>query len=313
MPALQEHADRVGYNDGMRGTRLGRLLVGACAAIVVVGVGGTASARVATQARFTLHASHGYTADFSANGPGAVILYGKASKPKPPGRDGLTVQVSKGHASAAYFHPAHFEPKRISGRIGGLGRVKLRFHRQRKRNVSFPHCSGHIVRRIGVFTGKIRFHGERGYTRVRARRAHGTVEVPRNLHCRFGRGGGSGGPTFHETQLDASNDPSDLSRYTDFFADKSRDSDTSFFLADETDIHGQLFIDRFAWANAPRSAFTFAPDLSSAHVEPPAPFSGSADFSAPHQWTGSLSVSLPGAGEVPLSGPDFSASLRHHK
>ena len=55
------------------------------------------------------------------------------------------------------------------------------------------------------------------------------------------------------SQLDASNDPSNLSRYTDFFADKSRASDRSYFFTDVTDIHGQLIIDRFAWANAPRS------------------------------------------------------------
>jgi hypothetical protein len=293
----------------MGGTRLGRLCIGLCATAVVAGLGaGSASARVATQARFTLHASHGYTAEFSASGPGAVILYGKASRTKPPGRDGLTVAVSKGHASAAYFHPAHFMPKRISGRIGGLGRVRVRFHHQRTRKVSLSGCSGHIVRRIGVFTGTIRFRGERGYTRVRARRANGTVEVPRHLRCHFGRGGG--GHVVHETQLDADTDPSESPHYTDFFVDKNRHSDSSFFLADDTEFHGQLVIDRFTWANGPGSAFTFEPDLSGAHVEPPAPFSGSADFSAPHQWTGSLSAPLPGAGEVPLTGSDFSASLR---
>jgi hypothetical protein len=308
-------AESASDKEDMAGARLGRLWIGLCAATVIVGLGsGTASARVATQARFTLHASHGYTADFSANGPGAVILYGKAGQPKPPGDDGLTVQVSKGHASAAYFHPAHFMPKRISGRVGGLGRVKVHFHRQRTRKVSLSHCSGYIVRRIGVFTGTIRFRGERGYTKLRARRAHGTVEVPRDLHCHFGRGGGGGGGrVVHWTYLDASNDPSNLSGYTDLFAEKSRASDTSYFFVDRTDAHGQMLIGRSAWARAPRSAFTFEPDLSSAHVEPPAPFSGSADFSAPHQWTGSLSVSLPGAGDVPLTGPDFSASLRHHQ
>lgn len=50
-----------------------------------------------------------------------------------------------------------------------------------------------------------------------------------------------------------------------------------------------------------------------ATVEPPPPFLGSGAFSQspgqPATWGGSLAVELPGAGAVPLTGPDFAAML----
>lgn len=281
---------------------LGSLVVTLC---VIAAVGaltaGAADARVATQARFTLEGSHGYQAAFSAAGRGSEVLSAPVGKPKASGHGGLSVAVSKGQRTAVYFHSVHFKPRRISGRIGGLGRVKVRFHGRRKGEFSIPHCTGHIVRRFGVFVGTIRFHGERGYTRVRSHRARGTVDVPRHMHCH-----GGGGGVVHATQLDARTE----SGLTEFVASRRRNAQTNFFLATESEDRGQLFITRVVWTSAPKPTFEFASDLSSAHVKPPAPFSGSADFSAPDQWTGSLAVSFPGFGEVPLTGDDFSASLQ---
>jgi hypothetical protein len=51
----------------------------------------------------------------------------------------------------------------------------------------------------------------------------------------------------------------------------------------------------------------------SATVAPPAPFSGDASFhwvpGMSAEWSGSLSVDLPGAGTVPLTGPPFKSEL----
>jgi hypothetical protein len=50
-----------------------------------------------------------------------------------------------------------------------------------------------------------------------------------------------------------------------------------------------------------------------ATVAPPSPFSGTASYldqpGAPPSWSGDLSVRLPGAGAVPLTGPGFSADF----
>lgn len=61
---------------------------------------------------------------------------------------------------------------------------------------------------------------------------------------------------------------------------------------------------------------TFSPmgqKTATAKLKPPEPFAGRASFlkraGSPATWTGDLSVRLPGAGEVPLAGPEFNARL----
>jgi hypothetical protein len=63
-----------------------------------------------------------------------------------------------------------------------------------------------------------------------------------------------------------------------------------------------------------RSTFAFDDPLTAATASPPAPFAGSATFKRPPgarkpSWTGSLSVSFPGAPHTRLAGPGFVASL----
>jgi hypothetical protein len=93
-------------------------------------------------------------------------------------------------------------------------------------------------------------------------------------------------------------------------------SDTKYgvtaFIAGERRKRGRVLINRSASRVAPNgSEFTFDDGLASAHVEPlGALFSGSADFTDPSQWTGSLTASFPGAPDVPMAGPNFTASLK---
>jgi hypothetical protein len=78
-----------------------------------------------------------------------------------------------------------------------------------------------------------------------------------------------------------------------------------------TDSIGRVFVFRFAFLQPGPGAFTFAPDLSSAHLDLPPPFTGAANFASPRSFTGSLTVSFPGAPDVPLAGPKAKATLKH--
>ena len=65
----------------------------------------------------------------------------------------------------------------------------------------------------------------------------------------------------------------------------------------------------------PSSVFKYAPDLSAATLEPPAPFSGRGVFrraAAPaNRWTGNLAVDLPGHADLRVTGAGLVPFMRH--
>lgn len=91
----------------------------------------------------------------------------------------------------------------------------------------------------------------------------------------------------------------------------------SFFLAGTKEHRGAVRIARFTFVDARARAFTVRPSLAAALVRPPKPFSGKASFARGADdsisWTGTLSVTLPGAGTVPLTGAAFTADLAKPK
>jgi hypothetical protein len=212
------------------------------------------------------------------------------------------VSVEKDDAYSDYSVPGKVTGKRIRARLGRFGRISVRFHPRKRRALDLGrHCTGRIPEQFGGFTGTIHFRGEHGYTEVQARRAKGRFIFPAPFHCHGGAGGGN-----HYTALDA------RSGATDFAAFTSKPSGKTFFFANSLEQRRRVFIFRSAYAKAGSSAFSFNPGLTSAHVEPPAPFVGTADFAAPHAWTGTLSVSFPGQPDVPFAGPEFKARLKRY-
>jgi hypothetical protein len=83
------------------------------------------------------------------------------------------------------------------------------------------------------------------------------------------------------------------------------------YSAAETELRGPIEIERSAWAYGRSRTLTFTPDFSTAAVEPPAPFSGSASFRrtdrARGTWLGDLTVDFPDLAGVRLAGDDFEA------
>jgi hypothetical protein len=214
----------------------------------------------------------------------------------------VEIGVFKGHGAAFYSVPGVITAHRIRARFGRFGRISVFFHRRKTRQLLKPPkpCRGGIVERTGGFSGTIRFRGEDDYTRVNADRAPGRVDLVHRLHC-------------PQRTRHAKAYPPDVSVIAksqhSFLIAGTLGRDRSLSLATTREAFGRVDVGRIIVEAPGRDSFTFDPDLTSAHVNLPAPFAGSADFTAPHAWTGTLTASFPGAPDVPMAGPAFRARL----
>jgi hypothetical protein len=228
-------------------------------------------------------------------------------------RGEITVFVSKRRAQAMYTVRGKVTRKRLRADLGAFGRIDLRLrphrHHPRKAPAAKRQAQGMKARgepRVclvalgdvtsGRFKGTLRFSGEDDYTSLRAHRGKGFTGTGK-ASCSSAVGGD------HRTVLEA------RSGSLEFEAVKFGASKPLFY-ASKTERSGPVRIQRFAIEPGDSDDFSFDSSLTSAHVAPPrSPFSGSADFTAPHGWSGSLSVSFPGKPDVPLTGAGFSANL----
>ncbi len=169
-----------------------------------------------------------------------------------------------------------------------------------------------IVRRLGTFTGTIKFQGENGYTTVDLASAEGTVGTSlfRNCTTKISHRAG-------RAQASSSDDSvylTALSRSADMFIASTctKGPSTCFYANSLEPISKDVIVVRSAQAVATKDSFTFNNALSSATLTPPAPFSGRGSFrSGPggsSSWTGSLEAAFPGV-TVPLTGTSFKAKL----
>jgi hypothetical protein len=224
--------------------------------------------------------------------------------------------------SSTYVARGKVTPASIEADFGKFGHAALRFHPsgQVVRTKPQRHCIGpdHYTIRSGVYVGSVRFHGENGYTSASVHRVKGKEITPGQLRC-FG----SLASILRELGFGA-NPAKKRPKVTKLVADwrqavtatsleVSRKRDATQFFAATQHTEGQLAIYRTAFAKAASAAFLANGSLSSASLTPPAPFAGSGSFRRGPQgaklWTGSLSVSFPGAPHVPLTGPQFNTQL----
>lgn len=284
--------------------RPARLFVASFALVLVATLvlSALALAAPAPELRFQLPGSNGYEVHVSAHQATALIRVSRADDSK------------RRRASTIYLARRKPSANRIDASFGELGRIDASFHpsgRVTRRGRSAPSCqpAEREVRRYGVFRGEIRFRGENGYTAVAAHRVKGEAIVPAGPGCTSPTAPAaepSGKVTsliadlhsgIHGTYLAATLDPLRKAR---------------FFAYDDYS-EGQLGIAHFAFVHAAPAAFQVDSSLSSATVTPPPPFSGSAtlghDAAGNKLWSGSLTVSFPGAPDVPLTGPQFRTRL----
>jgi hypothetical protein len=244
-------------------------------------------------------------------------------------------------ASVVYFVTLHgredFHGDRLDAKVGGLGHFRGRFVPGSTKLEQLPEgCTGEpTTTEKGVFVGSFVFRGERGYTRIDARRERGRVVRQGAMSCP------ASNPSGHrrhrsrrlareererrqnEFRLLAGDPKGGLSFQAEMqeSAEVEEGSPTTI-QASMTERVGRLEISRNASSisfGADAAATFQVPDLaeplSEATLTPPAPFSGSATFHLDEPrsatWSGDLAVELPGAGEVPLTGKGIAAGLCH--
>ncbi len=87
-----------------------------------------------------------------------------------------------------------------------------------------------------------------------------------------------------------------------------------WYAAAETEARGPMEIERSTWWTDGRArTLAFSPDFTTATVEPPAPFAGTASFArtngAHGTWRGDLIVDFPDVPGVHLAGRSFEAEF----
>lgn len=259
-------------------------------------------------AELTVRGSHGYEIRLAIT-DGSSIL--SASK----GREGF--------ATADYFSAAgHASTRDAEARFGQMGRVDVQFHATGKaqRRLLPPCRGGPELIRHGVFVGTIRFRGEGGYTEVDVTHARGTITTVPSQTCtpsgpskkKPGKRKQSKGA--REIVFSASSQAGEVQLEA---TRMQQGLNENLILASSYEAAQGMTILRSVLVFAPLNAFSFDAPLNSATLSPPAPFSGSAKFERiddyASRWEGPLSVSFPGRPGVPLTGRDFSWSLRSQR
>jgi hypothetical protein len=208
----------------------------------------------------------------------------------------------------------------VKARFAHFGRVAIEFRPvgKPKPEEPFPSCHGKpSLRQAGVFVGRIRFHGERGFAEFDADRARGEMVKTSPWHC--GGGGDNGEPEAdreEEAVLDVSTPNGNLSFYASGRKSPPPRLGPIFFATASQKFGRVLEIrDAIAFPRSPKN-FEFDETLSVATVRPGWPFHGTGVFQrgadGVASWTGSLRVSFLGGDEA-LTGRRFEASLEHPK
>ena len=234
------------------------------------------------------------------------------------GRVELT--ASNGNTAAIYVvRSAKIPTDRIDATFPGLGKVSVRFHPSGRIHRELGFCERRLsFRQSGIFSGTIRFEGEQGFTRINVDNAPGFVFRSFKEVCKGSGESDSeakGPPSYSLTERARSQGRTLVFTATKSADVMSLDRSASYFASQWERRHGMLSV-RVASAQADRDTFAvagppFRPE--SATITPPSPFTGTASFQASPgtvaKWEGTLAVELPGAGTVPLTGPQFRPEL----
>jgi hypothetical protein len=261
----------------------------------------------------------GYSVGFILKGTNGYDVGVYAVSERRDGRGEIFVGVSRGddryRSGASYMAPAIVSEDFVKADLGPFGRVDLALHPSGEEKKIDIKCSKRSYPfESGVYEGVIEFEGEQGYTGVSATRI--PFQPPITSFCGGGYGKGeSRGPGERGARLQGVSFAH--GRRLSFQVNKNHPRrgrvPFSFELRERRD---GIRIYRGIEGFAPASSFHFEPNLHSAELNLPSPFSGSATLrhrpnSVIPSWTGDLSVDFVGHPNVRLAGPGVYASLVH--
>ncbi len=245
-----------------------------------------------------------------SNGYSVEVIQGRSGGFPPR----AAIDVERQGLRASYEVPADSDSG-MHATFGSLGRLSFDFSR-RKRTVDRRGKGCVWVTETGVFRGDFSFVGEGGYTAAAAGSAPGEVLRLPNGFCGFDDRIRLPFPVPDALRQTLITARAPIPHgFVEFTATAPRSArEPSRFDASTLERVGAMKISRSASATA-RDGLTLGPGKhpGRADVAPPAPFQGTASFSAQAGarplWTGSLSVELPGAPATALVGDDFTARL----
>lgn len=243
--------------------------------------------------RFELGGTNGYRITVSANDRGFV-----------------TVKARKGPALVAYVVAGRVLGNGGQARLPGLGSVSFSFTPTGRVRTLEPYsnCDGERFVQRGVARGRVVLH-EDGLTRVRAHRVRAEVRSWSEQHCRYLR--------WRQREQPAELIAFDPGRpFVEFTATRYRAEARPYsrrigFEASVSSSRSGMYISRsISIAASPPTLRVPDPGVpENIVIEPPAPFSGSAELvrtpESTFVWKGSLRVELPGAKPLALTGPRF--------
>lgn len=268
-------------------------------------------------AAFTLAGSNGYRLYFKSE-KGVLTITATQTRPlvATVSADGKLVPGKRGAASeSVYSTRVSRDPTKIEADFGEAGEVSLAFHPSGEKRVTTidlgsksEDCFGatKVTRRLGDFVGSVSFQGENGYTTAAAISVPGTVGTSPFRNCTTRNAGDEGSAA----ERAGRRPPPLQAAFTvnapaaSFAAFRSAEQ-TTFYAFNSQELADGFFVFHTAQATGAPGLFTFRGDGLRAHLAPPAPFSGAANFAdpagGPRTWSGSLAVSFPGE-EQPLTG-----------
>jgi hypothetical protein len=235
-----------------------------------------------------------------------------------------TLAVSRKSIGAVYaVRTAKVSTDGLRARFGKLGRISVRFEPSGKVDREEPprRCKGkERVVRFGRYVGTIRFRGELGYVRVVAGEARGTSVSAPPWRCKPRHHGGKfaarsskkAPPDIEFTVLEATARNNRLG-FVATEVQAPKEQPLTIFNAGTLSRRGGMVLYHYALVLGKDRTFSFDDALSTATVDPPKPFRGSAAFQrnpdGSTAWSGTLRVFLPGVGDLALAGPQYKAKL----
>jgi hypothetical protein len=227
--------------------------------------------------------------------------------------DSSRVFLSLGrHGLIAYYDTAaRITEDSITAHFGRLGDLEYTFT---PTPGGSPHCAGRAAAPEGTFRGSFDFTGENGYVQIEADHARGSFASFPAAACEKAQALRRRKPA-KDVTLTASVGNKQRGEYLLAFTLQSKRGPRLFINGFRAERREGMQIERGAQLITGPGALRWDSRLETAHLDPPAPFRGSADFSQrpgkKPSWTGSLRTPLLGGGTLHLAGGRFKVELGH--
>ncbi|MBN9623313.1 MAG: hypothetical protein J0H06_10210 [Actinobacteria bacterium] len=231
------------------------------------------------------------------------------------GKGSMELFVGKTGRDAFYKAEGEVSGERIDFDLGALGKFEL--ERRPTGAMETIHACGRSQQEPGYeFVGTIEFHGEEAFTDVIATRAKMRWDALFGPECHFSGYGEVFGAGIPGVRIKAR-----LKRGPKLQLHQDHPGAAVIYQAEIDQREGAVSVTRFVGGRLRGDALTFTPSLNSATFRGTGPFSGRGIYveARPPQgthpgrgdWGGNLTVDFPGAADVPLAGPGFTAGIIH--